>query len=120
MTACARMYPLQILSRKWSYLILRALREPLSFSELQKELRFITNHILTRELKLLQADKLVVHHDRYEVTPAGHALYEALEPLVQWSMKYANSPACPPSRKCSACLNYPAVMNQKFVQVGKH
>jgi DNA-binding HxlR family transcriptional regulator len=120
MVNCARLYPLQILSRKWSYLVLRALSQPLGFSELQKELKFITNHILTRELKLLQEEKLIVRKEKYTLTPAGHALYEALEPLVAWSVQYAGAPPCPSSRKCSACLSYPAVIGARsYIQIGK-
>lgn len=116
---CARLYPLHILSRKWSYLVLRALREPLSFSELQKELKFVTNHILTRELKLLQNERLVARKDKYVLTASGRALYDALEPVVAWSVQHAGKTSCPPSRKCSACLNYPHIMGQRFVQIGK-
>lgn len=117
---CARLYPLRILSRKWSYLVLRALREPLSFAELQRELKFITNHILSRELKLLQEERLIVTGEKYRVTPAGKALYAAVEPLAAWSVAYAQSPECGPQRKCSDCLGYPAVVGvRQFVQIGK-
>jgi DNA-binding HxlR family transcriptional regulator len=120
MADCARLYPLHILSRKWSYLTLRALREPLTFSDLQKELKFITNHILTRELKLLQEEKLVVRKEKYLLTPAGQALYEALEPVVAWSVHYADAPVCPSSKKCSACLSYPgAIGARSYIQIGK-
>src|SRR3990172_8593470 len=87
---CPRLYPLQILSRKWSYLVLRVLRERMHFSELQKELKFITNHMLARELKMLKDEGLLIAitdadaHIMYERTPAGTALVQALEPLVRW------------------------------------
>jgi len=115
---CSRLYPLSIISRKWSYLVLRALREPRSFSELQKELRFITNHILTRELRLLHEEKLIVMDSKYKLTAEGKALYEAAEPLVSWSVKHAGLNACPPDRKCSACINYQNVVGAHTYMIG--
>jgi DNA-binding HxlR family transcriptional regulator len=109
-----------VLSRKWSYPIIKALSEPMGFSDLQRELRFITNHILTRELKLLQQERIVEQRGRYQLTPAGKALYEALEPLEQWSVKHAGTQHCPPNRKCSTCLSYPqAIGARAFVSIGK-
>jgi DNA-binding HxlR family transcriptional regulator len=117
---CPRLFPLRILSRKWSYLVLRALQEPLSFAELQKELKYITNHILARELRLLQEEKLIINQERYQITAAGKALFEAIEPLVRWSVEYAGAPVCPSQKKCSACMSYPAAIGvRQFVQIGR-
>ena len=103
---CPRTYPLQILSRKWSYFVLRALRHERSFSDLKKELKFITNRILSRELSLLQEEQLVTHDDTYALTPRARELLDALEPLVRWSVKHGKRP-CPSEMECSRCANYP-------------
>jgi DNA-binding HxlR family transcriptional regulator len=110
---CARLYPLRILGRKWSYLVMRALHTPQSFSQIKRELKIITNHILTRELKQLQSEQLIVENDKYELTKEGMALMQAAEALVNWSVQHAGRAACPPGRKCSQCPNYPAVVERK-------
>lgn len=120
MSDCTRLYPLRILSRKWSYIVLRVLQEPHTFSELQRELKFITNHILTRELKLLQQENVIANDGKYHLTPEGKALVEAVETLVAWSVKHGGKSPCPPSRKCATCFNYPnAVGARSFVTIGK-
>jgi DNA-binding HxlR family transcriptional regulator len=108
--SCPRLYPLRVLGRKWSYPVLRALDAPKSFAELQRELRFITNHILTRELKLLQGEKLVLGGGKYRLTEAGRALYAAAEPLHNWSVEHGGKNSCPPNMRCSNCSNYESVI----------
>ena len=119
-TQCPRLYPLRIISRKWSYLILRLLREPQSFAEIQRELKYITNHILSRELRLLQEEKLITADKKYTLTPSGRALYEAVDPLVAWSLTHTTAVACPSQKRCSTCLNYTNTIGVKnYMQIGK-
>jgi DNA-binding HxlR family transcriptional regulator len=98
---------LRIIARKWSYMTLRALRTPMTFSDLQRALRYITNHILTREIKLLMQEKLIIlENGRYRLTPAGKELHDAVEPLTVWAAKYAGKTPCPPDRRCATCPGY--------------
>jgi DNA-binding HxlR family transcriptional regulator len=106
---CPRLFPVRVLSRKWSYLTLRALSKPMLFSELQRELKFITNHILTRELKLLQAEGLIAYNKKYSRTQAGEKLIESAEPLMMWSVNCTGRDICPPEKKCSTCITFPKV-----------
>jgi DNA-binding HxlR family transcriptional regulator len=120
MTTCSRLYPLGILSRKWSYLTLRTLSAPRSFSEIQRGLKFITHHTLSKELKALQKEKLVTHDDQYSITPAGRELLKIVDELEQWSVQYANAPHCPPEKECSNCHSYAGTIGaREFVQIGK-
>ena len=110
---CPNVFPLRILSRKWSYFILRALHRPKGFSDLHRELRFVTNRMLSRELKLLEKDGLVKGENGYALTPAGKELLAALTPLAAWSQKHKDCTDCPTDRPCSACQNYPVVVGAR-------
>jgi DNA-binding HxlR family transcriptional regulator len=110
---CPPVYPLRILGRKWSYFILRALREPKSFSSLQRELKFVTNHILTRELRLLESEGLISHEKEYKLTPAGKELYVAIAQLEKWTVRHANCSSCPQDKRCSTCPGYTAVVGRE-------
>jgi DNA-binding HxlR family transcriptional regulator len=115
MKGCPRTWGLSILSRKWSYFILRALKQPRTFTELQKELRFVTNHILSRELKLLQAETLMTATDgKYALSASGSALLSAVEPLHQWGFTHMKLQPCPPEKACSQCYQYTLEMKPKL------
>jgi DNA-binding HxlR family transcriptional regulator len=115
MEGCPRTWGLSILARKWSFFTLRALLQPKSFSEIQRELKFTTNHILSRELKLLQEETLIVAKDgKYEVTPSGKALLEAIEPLHAWGFTHMNLQPCSPQLACSSCAQYNVKMKPKL------
>lgn len=117
---CSRLYPLSILSRKWSYLLLRALQQPKGFSELQHDLRFITNHILSRELRTLEEEHLIEKKTQYRLTTAGKALLDAVEPLAQWSCQYAQSPECPKEKECAKCSMYAQTLGVRtFATMGR-
>lgn len=119
--ACPRLDPLAILGRKWSYLLLRALNKPMTFSELQRELTYVTNRVLSRELHYLSSEGLLQHHgDRYRRSTAGDALLVAAEPLAQWSVEHRKLTPCPPSQRCATCANYVNTVGaKKYLQLGK-
>lgn len=115
MNGCPRTWGLSILARKWSYFVLRALNQPKTFSELSRELRFATNHVLSRELKLLSEEKLIeTKEGKYEQTEAGSALLIAIEPLHEWGFTHMKLQPCPPELACSRCSHYADVMKPKF------
>ncbi len=83
----------------------------MTFSEVQKELKYITNRILSRELSLLQEDGLVLSKDgRYRCTQSGLDLIRASDKLVDWTERYKCVKRCPSEQKCSLCATYPAVI----------
>ncbi len=110
---CPRLAGLHILSRKWSYLVLRSLHTPQIFSDVKREFTVVTNRTLSQELKQLVAEGVVIHENSvYSLTEGGKALVAAVEPLHQWAVKYRGLPVCSPSLSCSHCAQY-----QDLVQI---
>jgi DNA-binding HxlR family transcriptional regulator len=115
---CPRTFGLRVLARKWSYFTLRALRKPLTFSELCRELHFATNHIVSRELKQLQSEQLIGQSEgKYVLTDAGAALLVAVEPLYNWGRQHKGMRQCSPEQLCSKCVEYPALVGGQLYQV---
>jgi DNA-binding HxlR family transcriptional regulator len=99
---------LRILSRKWSYFVLRAMASPSTFGELKEELHYVTNRMLSLELRKLASDGLIVHQDsRYARTDAGDDLLRAVENLAAWSSKHMQCRTCASQMRCSMCAGYP-------------
>lgn len=106
MDRCPYHHPLHILSRKWSFFVLRSLRKQKRFSELKTELHFITNRILTQELRRLETEDLITHSDgHYVIAPAGRSLLEAAMPLAQWGVK-RGCRDCHEEWDCVECIAY--------------
>lgn len=84
-----------ILSRKWSFLIINQLgmHNTLRFNELQKQLQDINPKTLSDTLSVLQREDLVTKKKyneipprvEYSLTKDGQALRKAIRPLVQWA-----------------------------------
>ena len=79
---------------KWSLLLIELLdHDTRRFSELKREIDGISQRMLTRTLRQLERDGLVtrtVHavvppRVEYALTPLGHTLFDAIQPLVTWS-----------------------------------
>jgi DNA-binding HxlR family transcriptional regulator len=91
-----------ILSRigdKWTGLVVRSLRErPHRFNELKRAVDGISQQMLTRTLKALERDGVVlrtVHPTvppqvEYCLTSLGHSLSEPVFRLVQWAWENAD------------------------------
>lgn len=82
------------LADKWSLLVVELLGTGSHrFSELHREISEISQRMLTLTLRHLERDGLVrrtVHpvvppRVDYELTPLGHGLLGAIEPLVAWT-----------------------------------
>jgi DNA-binding HxlR family transcriptional regulator len=87
------------LADKWSLLIVELLGTGRRrFSELHREVDEISQRMLTLTLRHLERDGLVsrtVHpvvppRVDYELTPLGHSLLAAIEPLVTWTRANRN------------------------------
>ncbi|WP_149207458.1 winged helix-turn-helix transcriptional regulator [Flavobacterium johnsoniae] len=88
---------LEAVSGNWKLLILYALCSgPKRFTELKKEVIGITDKTLVRELKNLQADKLISRHvyDKtpilieYQITDHGRSLNKVLYELWNWGLSH--------------------------------
>jgi DNA-binding HxlR family transcriptional regulator len=88
---------LEALDGKWKLLILFALSGgPKRFKELTREVSGITDKILSKELKSLEANKLVhrnVHNAfppmvEYHITPHGRSLDNVVRELYQWGIAH--------------------------------
>ena len=87
----------EILGDTWSILIVRELLlGSTRFSQLQKGLPKISPTILTKRLKALEADGVLLKRalsgqkgHEYRLTPAGRELSGVIEALVVWGMRWA-------------------------------
>ncbi|PCD69884.1 winged helix-turn-helix transcriptional regulator [Rhizobium phaseoli] len=97
-----------LLSGKWKLEIMWLLYERVyRFGELRKSIPGITQHMLTAQLRELEADGLVVRtvfaevppRVEYEITPKARALGPTIEALIAWWNEYGKSvPAKPGGR----------------------
>lgn len=103
-TACREQYPYQPfleamrpLTGKWKVEIMWALAQRTHrFGELRRALPGITQHMLTVQLRELEADGLVkrtAYEEKpprveYEITEAAHGLRPVFEALIAWSKQY--------------------------------
>lgn len=82
-----------VVGGKWKPLILWALQdEPRRFGELRRNVRGVSEKMLTQQLRELESDG-IVHREvyrevpprvEYSLTPLGRSLNEALLPLGDW------------------------------------
>ena len=86
---------LEAVEGRWKLLILFALSEsPKRFKQLSKEVNGITDKTLSKELKSLEANKLVLRevHDtfpptvQYSITPHGLSLEKVIDELHFWGL----------------------------------
>ena len=87
------------LADKWSLLVVELLGTgQRRFSELNREIDDISQRMLTLTLRHLERDGLInrtVHpvvppRVDYELTPLGHSLLAAIEPLVNWARAHSD------------------------------
>lgn len=101
-----------LLSGKWKLEIMWLLNQRVyRFGELRKAIPGITQHMLTSQLRELEADGLVSRtvfaevppRVEYEITPKARGLGPAMEALTTWWNEYGRSvPARPRSRSRKA------------------
>jgi DNA-binding HxlR family transcriptional regulator len=82
------------LGDKWSLLVVEMLGHGvLRFSELKRQIDGISQRMLTLTLRHLERDGLITRtvypvvppRVDYELTPLGHSLLDAVQPIVTWS-----------------------------------
>ena len=92
-------YAVEILSRRWTSLILKVLLEkPYRFSELAELLSVVSDRVLSERLKELEQAGIVgrrVYPDtpirvEYSLTEKGRALGPAIKAIEDWSYQWVN------------------------------
>jgi DNA-binding HxlR family transcriptional regulator len=85
---------LDLLGRRWTLRILWELREArLTFRALQTSCGAVSPAVLNRRLRELRESHLVdlAEPEGYGLTPSGHELRKALQPLIAWSTRRARA-----------------------------
>jgi DNA-binding HxlR family transcriptional regulator len=83
---------IDLLGRRWALRIIWELRDGrLPFRALQVACGGVSPSVLNQRLKELRESHLVdlVESEGYGLTPFGHQLRQALQPLVAWSKRWA-------------------------------
>lgn len=83
---------LDLLGRRWALRIVWELREArFPFRALRDACGGVSPSVLNLRLRELRESGLVelVENEGYGLTPLGHQLRQALQPLVQWSNRWA-------------------------------
>lgn len=91
--SCGLDATLKVIAGKWKPLIIYFLIQgPNRYGELKRAVRGGSDKMLIQQLKELEADGIVTRKDYqelpprvdYTLTPLGHSLAKALEPLCNW------------------------------------
>jgi DNA-binding HxlR family transcriptional regulator len=106
---CPIRYSLDLIGGKWKFPLICLLfsQEPKRYSELKRKLGDITNMMLAKSLKELEADGLILRKQynqvpprvEYTLTDDGRGLYDALHALAHWGIDHmgaheAGTPYC--------------------------
>lgn len=84
---------LHVINGKWKWLILLSMHEGVHrFRDLQRSIPQITTRVLSKELKELEANKLIVRtvHDtypitiKYTLTAYGNSINPVVEEMIRW------------------------------------
>lgn len=95
-----------LITGKWKLEILWLLNQRVHrFGELKKSIPGITQHMLTAQLRELEADGLVSREIfaevpprvEYSITPTAHALKPVIEALFTWWHQYKGKTGKPPT-----------------------
>ena len=91
-TGRSLMAALDLFGRRWTLRIIWELgKEPLGFRLLQRRCDGMSSSVLRQRLTELQEARLaeVLHDGNYTLTPLGHDAREALDPVIEWSRRWA-------------------------------
>lgn len=93
-----------VLGGSWKMTVVKHLSERAHrFGELGRAVGPVTPRVLTRQLRELEADGIVIRavrsqvppHVEYSLTPMGHALRPMVDALNDWGKAYLESAASP-------------------------
>lgn len=102
--SCPLEYGLQVFGGRWKAKIIYALskKEVLRYSEIRKEVRDISDTLLTSNLKELIQDEIVKRQQFSEIPPRveyslskkGKTVVPILQSIMEWSEKYCKEKEC--------------------------
>lgn len=96
-SGCPAEVTLYFLSGKWRPMIIYwLLQGPMRFNELQRRLGAVTHRTLSKTLKKMEADGLVIRRDYgeipprvdYSLTPRGRSLEPILRAMERWAQDH--------------------------------
>lgn len=88
---------LKIIGGRWKVLIIQGLLGgTMRFNELQRYLKGISHRTLSRQLKEMEADQLIIRNNfneipprvEYSLSPLGYSLQAILYAMDEWGRKY--------------------------------
>ena len=91
-TGRSLMAALDLFGRRWTLRIIWELRqEPLGFRLLQRRCDDMSSSVLQQRLTELQEARLVevLSDGNYTLTPLGRDARESLDPVIEWSLRWA-------------------------------
>ena len=102
--SCPLEYGLQVFGGRWKAKIIYALSENgvLRYSEIRKEVKDISDTLLTSNLKELIQDEIVERKQYSEIPPRveyslskkGQSVVPILKSIMDWSKEYCNEKEC--------------------------
>lgn len=94
---CSVEVTLKVIGGRWKVLIIKQLLNgTMRFNQLQRDLTGITHRTLSRQLREMEADQLVIRNDfneipprvEYSLSPVGYSLKAILFAMDEWGRKY--------------------------------
>lgn len=95
--SCEARQILDLVADKWSLYVVAVLGTgPARFTDIKRSIGGISQRMLTVTLRRLERDGILTRtvlavmppNVTYELTPMGHTLLGAVEPLIEWSMAH--------------------------------
>lgn len=95
--ACPVATTVQLIGSKWKLLIMRnLLMRPWRFNELQRDLKGISQKVLTDSLRSLEADGIIIRtvfpeippHVEYSLSEIGESMRPIFNSMEQWGLEY--------------------------------
>ena len=89
---------LKVIGGRWKVLIIhRLLNGTMRFNQLQRDLTGITHRTLSRQLREMEADQLIIRNNfneipprvEYSLSPLGYSLRAILLAMDEWGKEYS-------------------------------
>ena len=106
-SSCEARQLLDMVADKWSLYVVAVLgARPSRFTEIKRSIGGISQRMLTVTLRRLERDGILTRtvlavmppNVTYELTPMGHTLLDAVEPIIEWSMSHLDEIAAAQQR----------------------
>ena len=96
--SCPVEVTLKVIGGRWKVLIIHSLLDgTMRFNQLQRGLTGITHHTLSRQLREMETDQLIIRNNfneipprvEYSLSPLGHSLKTILYAMDEWGKNYS-------------------------------